>query len=279
MTDDATAPPGAAQGTPRSPIQVIDRSVALLHALADAGPGGLALKDLTTAVGLRPSTGRTLLSALVTHGLVRQSEPERRYLLGPTFFQLNRAYVEQSDLASVAAPVLRELWLATDETVHLSVLKDARRVDLSVLVSQQLLNINPTVARFTDDGAALPFRTAAGKILFAGQSAARRAAMLEGAPWRAALDRTPAELDDLVEQVLAQGYATNFEEEEPGVCGVAAPVRDHTGRTIAALCVGYPSVRHSPLHAEALRTAVVESAAELSALLGAVTRKTAEEST
>ncbi|WP_163543216.1 IclR family transcriptional regulator [Occultella kanbiaonis] len=266
-TDDTATAPGT--GAQRSSIQVIDRTVALLRALAGAGPGGLALKDLTAAVGLRPSTGRTLLSALVTHGLARQSEPERRYLLGPTFFELNRSYVEQSDLASVAAPVLRELWLATDETVHLSVLKDARRVDLSVLVSQQLLNINPTVARFTDDNAVPPFRTAAGKILFAGQSAQRRAAMLEVAPWRAAVDRTPAELEELVEQVLTQGYATNYEEEEPGVCGVAAPVRDHTGRTVAALCVGYPSVRHSPLHAEALRTAVVESATALSALLGA----------
>ena len=53
----------------RSSIQVIDRTVAMLRAIAEAGGNGLALKDITAAAGLRPSTGRTLLSALA--GLVR----------------------------------------------------------------------------------------------------------------------------------------------------------------------------------------------------------------
>ncbi|SEE86202.1 IclR family transcriptional regulator [Ruania alba] len=262
------------QSTPqaaRSSIQVIDRSVAMLRAIAQAGPGGLALKSLTASAGLRPSTARTLLSALATHGLVRQRDPERHYLLGPTFFELNRAYVEQTDLASVATPVLRELWEKTDETVHLSVLKDGHRVDLAVLVSRQLLNINPTVARFDTATATVPFHTAAGKVLFAELDDARRDHLLTSAPWRSNVSESKAQLAALVSAVRQQGFATNVEEEAAGVCGVAAPVRDHSGAVVAALCIGYPSVRSTPAHQEAMRSAVLDAADTLSALLGART--------
>lgn len=252
----------------RSSIQVIDRSVAMLRAIAGAGGNGLALKDITAAAGLRPSTGRTLLAALATHGLVRQSGAGKAYLLGPTFFELNRSYVAQADLASVAAPVLQDLWTSTQETVHLSVLKDGHRVDLSVLVGPQLLNVNPTSAHFDDPFATPPFGTAAGKVLFAGLLPEERSRLLARAPWRDAVPGTDEEIFARADAVADQGYATNHEEDAPGVCGVAAPVTDHTGRTVAALCIGYPAVRRSATHDESLRAAVVDAADHLSALLG-----------
>lgn len=261
----------ALQGV-RSSIQVIDRSVALLTVIAGAGASGIALKNLTAAVGLRPSTARTLLSALVAHGLVRQAPGTRYYLLGPTFFNLNRAYAARSDLASVAAPVIEDLWKQTKETVHLSVLKGDRRVDLAVLVSPQLLNINPTSGHFEDELPTPPYLTAAGKVLFAGCTREQRADMLERAPWRklpASTKLSAADVQRLAEEVAAAGYATNYEEEAPGVCGVAAPVIDHSGRTVAALCIGYPSVRHTPEYDQTMREAAVAAAQYLSSLLGA----------
>jgi DNA-binding IclR family transcriptional regulator len=238
-------------------IQALDRSVALLEALSAAGPQGVSLKQLTETVGLRASTGRTLLSSMVEHGLVAQNEQTRRYLLGPLVFELERQYVAQSDLSAVAAPVLRKLWKDTRETVHLAVLQGSRRVDIAVLVSPQLLNINPTTPPSTNEAAPL-YRTAAGKVLLA------------AAPWTARQDDVPANLFEEMDRVREQGYATNFEEEAVGVCGVAAPVHDHSGRTVAALCLGYPSVRHDPAHDAVLRSAVMDAAAELSALLGCV---------
>lgn len=269
MDDESAEHEVVAVAATRSPIQVIDRSVALLTEIAAAGAVGISLKDLTATVGLRSSTARTVLSALVAHGLVRQVE--RHYLLGSTFFDLNRSYVAQSDLATVGTPVLRDLWRATSETVHLSLLKDAQRVDISVLVSPQLLNINPTSARFEDGPVAPPYRTAAGKVLLAGLTREQRETLLASAPWQRAGTGglSDDEVHAMAEQVVAQGYATNLEEEAQGVCGVAAPVANHTGTTVAALCVGYPTVRHTPNHSEALRIAVMRSAAEFSALLGA----------
>ena len=245
-------------------IQALDRSVALLEELAQAGPHGCSLKQLTDSVGLRASTGRTLLASMVEHGLVAQNEQTRRYLLGPLVFELERQYVARSDLSAVAAPVLRQLWEDTAETVHLSTLQGNRRVDIAVLVSPQLLNINPTTLPLTGEITPL-HRTAAGKVLLA------------DAPWPLQQADVPAHVRAELEQVREQGYATNFEEEAAGVCGVAAPVRDHSGRTVAALCIGYPSVRHDPAHDAMLRSAVMDAAKQLSARLGDAAGERVEE--
>ncbi|GAA4890383.1 IclR family transcriptional regulator [Tessaracoccus lubricantis] len=252
----------------RTPIQVIDRAIALLSALAEAGAGGVPLKDLTAAVGLRPSTARTLLAALVTHGMVRQEETSRRYQLGSAFLRLSQRYVARSDLTSIAAPILRELWQKSRETVHLSILANAQRVDLMVLVSPQILNINPTAGRLPDTPSTPPYLTAAGKVLLAGWMEAERSALFDRAGWAEAV-RSREGVEAMLEQVASSGWAINQEEEEPGVCGVAAPVRDHTGRVIAALCIGYPSVRYTREYEEMLRLSVIDAAEELTSLLGA----------
>jgi DNA-binding IclR family transcriptional regulator len=258
------------QGVQRSPIQAIDRAMAMLEVIANAGPDGVPLKALTTAVGLHASTGRTLLSSLVIHGLADQHEGSRRYVLGSRFLELNRLYVSRADLAAVSAPVVRDLWEHTRETVHLSVLQNLQRVDLAVLVSPQLLNINPTPARVTDASVVPLFRTAAGKVLLVGLPADELDAVLaEALSSRTRHGLSRNEVVRQLARIREQGYATNFEEEAAGVCGVAAPVRDHTDRIVAALCVGYPSVRHSDEHDRMLRGSVIEAAGRLSALLGA----------
>lgn len=244
----------------------------MLDVIATAGAAGISLSTLTTQVGLRASTGRTLLSALVIHGMVAQIPATRRYVLGSKFFELNRTYVLQLDLGSVAGPVVRRLWEITGETVHLATLQHERRVDLAVLVSPQLLNINPTAVGSPGAPVEPLVHTAAGKVLLAGLDTADRQRILDRAPESVDLSHTRDELA----RVQRDGVATNHEEEASGVCGVAAPVKDHTSRVVAALCIGYPSVRRTDEHEASLRVAVVAAAAELSALLGAATAPVAE---
>ncbi|MFC7623014.1 IclR family transcriptional regulator [Microlunatus sp. GCM10028923] len=253
----------------KSPIQAIDRAVALLEAVAHAGPQGASLKELSEATGLHASTGRTLLSSLMINGLVDQLARNRRYVLGTRLIEFNRIYVAQADLSAVAAPIMRQLWEDTAETVHLSVLQNDLRVDIAVLVSPQLLNVNPTAARFAEAGPSSLYRTAAGKVLLAGLSDDGIRATLDSPRFADAHHALPVEqVLELTAGVRAQGHATNFEEEVAGVCGVAAPVSDSRGVTIAALCIGYPAVRHAPDYDASLLAAVTAGAKQMSRLLG-----------
>ncbi|UED83216.1 IclR family transcriptional regulator [Streptomyces profundus] len=268
VEEDRSEPAGGTPGgAVKSPIQTIDRVTALLECLAGAGPAGIGLSQVTDAVGLRASTGRTLLSALVMHGLVAQIESTRRYVLGPRFFELNRTYTLQNDLGAVAAPVLRDLWETSRETVQLATLQHGRRVDVSVLVGPQLLNVNPTTMRSAPEPVGPLIHTAAGKVLLAGLPDVERDRLLSSG--HAEFDRARV-LSELA-AVARDGFATNHDEEVAGVCGIAAPVRDHNGRVVAALCLGYPSARRTPEHESRLREATIASAAELSRLVGAPT--------
>ncbi|GAB3630916.1 IclR family transcriptional regulator [Microbacterium shaanxiense] len=262
---DAIRDESAETNVAKSPIQSIDRTVALLEAIAAAGPAGAPLSSVTATAGVHASTGRTLLTALMVHGLVAQIDSTRRYVLGPRFFELNRTYTLQHDLGAVAAPILRGLWEHSNETVHLATLQHGRRVDIAVLVSPQLLNINPSAMRASASPIHPLLHTAAGKVLLAGMPGDERDRILDSASAEA--DR--AEIDQELATVLGAGFATNHEEEVAGVCGIAAPVRDHNGRTVAAMCVGYPTARQSGEYEARLRESTVEAAAELSRMLGA----------
>lgn len=256
----------------RSPIQAIDRAVAILSVLSEVGPGGLPLRTLALDVGLHTSTAHTLLNALVTHGLAGQDEGSRRYRLGSRFLELNRIYMARADIASIAAPVVQALWDETSETVHLAVLQNFQRVDLTVLASPQILSVFPSNGRRDESPSVTLHRTAAGKVLLAGLSDA------ELDSYVARCDLTPATAHTLTdrEDVRAElntardrGYAVNHEEEAIGVRGVAAPVRDALGNTVAALCIGYPSARSTEDNDLALRQAVIAAAGRLSRSMGA----------
>ncbi len=56
-------------------------------------------------------------------------------------------------------------------------------------------------------------------------------------------ERTPATVDELYQRIratAAQGYALSEASFERGISAISAPVRDHTGRIVAALTVTVP---------------------------------------
>lgn len=261
-------------GVPKTSIQTIDRAVAMLEQIAQAGPSGISPSALAQSVGLLLSTSRSLLSSLMAHGFVDQ-HADRKYVLGAGFLEVHRIYAAQVDLATVAAPILREVWEDTRETVHLSVLRNDRRIELSVLVSPQVLNVNPSSgARSASQPEASLFYTAAGKMLLTSldddhlSRILKRAGSLVGREGAIGLKQARA----VISQVRAQGYATNRDEDVAGVCGVAAPVFDDQDKLCATLCIGYPTIRRTDEYESGLRSRVINAAEQLSQLLGRPTQ-------
>jgi IclR family pca regulon transcriptional regulator len=60
----------------------------------------------------------------------------------------------------------------------------------------------------------------------------------------------PDALRERLEVVRAQGWCLARDEIEPGICGMAAPVMDPAGRTVAALSVSTRSDRISAVTAK-----------------------------
>jgi DNA-binding IclR family transcriptional regulator len=72
----------------------------------------------------------------------------------------------------------------------------------------------------------------------------------------------------MLDEVRRQGYATNVSSFREGVCGLAAPIRDHTGAVVASVGCCVPESRFGDDHIAALREPTAHAAAAISRELG-----------
>jgi DNA-binding IclR family transcriptional regulator len=211
--------------TTTSDVQVLDRAVAVLHAL-EAGPASLA--ELVAATSLPRATTHRLATALEHHGLVSR-DAQGRFVLGPTLGRLGAASAGAPSLAALAVPALEVLRDTTGESVQLYVRRGDERVCVVSLESPHSLR---TIVRV---GAvmALPLGSA-GRVL-SGEAAG------------------------------SGGWVESVEEREAGVASVSAAVFDRrraTGaRVAAAVSVSGPIERVSRQPGLRYGEAVVRSAA------------------
>ncbi len=212
-----------------SGVGVLDKAVALLHALEERGALGLA--DLRAAVGLPRATTHRLAVALEHHGLVRRDN-EGRFELGLGLVGLGRAAAERLPVATAALPAMEALRDRTGESVQLYVLEGSgRRCVVSLQSTHGLRWIVP-------EGALLPLeRGSAGRVLTA-------------PPGR----RNP-------------GWVESVEEREKGVASVSAPVYGRSGTVVAALSVSGPVERLTRSPGRLLGKVVVAAAADIAVRL------------
>jgi DNA-binding IclR family transcriptional regulator len=80
--------------------------------------------------------------------------------------------------------------------------------------------------------------------------------------------RSASQLRLHLDTVRKQGFAIDDEEFEAGLRCVGAPVRDHSGRVVAAISIAGPAFRITRERLPTLVEQVVNAAAELSVCLG-----------
>ena len=241
--------PPLSGGHPPSPgVGVLDKSVAILAALAEEG--ALSLSGLVAATGLSRPTAHRLAAALEAHRLVGRDDAGR-YRLGLRLLGWAGAVRAEHGLMEAARPVLAGLRDETGESAQLFVRDGDSR--LCVAASERPAGLRDTVPV----GAVLPVdRGSGGKVLLA--FAADGAARFPGVD--------PAEL----ESIRRRGWAASVAEREDGVCSVSAPVLDSGGRVHAALGVSGPINRLGRQPQRILAAPVLAAARELERRAGLV---------
>ena len=221
-------------------VGVLDKSVAILAALAEEGP--LSLAGLVEATGLSRPTAHRLAAALESHRLVGR-DGAGRYRLGLRLLGWAGAVSTELGLVEAARPVLEALRDETGESAQLFVRDGDSR--LCVAASERPAGLRDTVPV----GAVLPIdRGSAGKVLLAfGPDAGR----------------FPGLAADELETVRRRGWAASVAEREEGVCSVSAPVLGPGGRLHAAVGVSGPINRLGRQPGKRLAAPVVAAAREL----------------
>lgn len=201
-----------------SGVGVIDKSAAILEALAARGP--LSLGDLVEATAIPRPTAHRLAVALGAHGLVGRDD-FGRFVLGVRLAAwgglvdaLPASFLEE------AADVLAALRDETGESAQLYVRDGDRRV--CVAAAERPSGLRDTVPV----GARL--------ALTAGSGAKVLLAWADPASWPSGVDA------NALRAVRQKGWAASVAEREAGVASVSAPVRDRDAAVVAALSVSGP---------------------------------------
>lgn len=210
-----------------------------MRLLTELGEGERTLEQLAAVLDVHKSTALRLLRPMEDERIV-QRDAAHRYRLGPQLFALAGLALEQRGVRAVAAPHLAELNAATGQTVHLAAYEGGEVVYIDKYDSRH------PVRMYSRIGLRTPLHCAAvSKVLLAELPPAERqkvVAEIEFTGFTANTLSTPEALLAELDAVAAQGWAQDHAEHESFVNCIAAPVRDVTGRVVAAVSLSVPDV-------------------------------------
>ncbi|MGY1581889.1 IclR family transcriptional regulator [Streptomyces sp. MN13] len=261
-TEAGSAARQGGRGAP-SAVQSVDRAVSVLEILARHGEAGVT--EIADELEVHKSTAFRLLGVLENRGLVAQAKDRGKYYLGAGVLRLAGAAAVRLDISQEGVPVCRELADELGETVNIAVLDD----DAAVNIMQARGTASVTAQNWL--GRRTPLHaTSSGKVLFAHMPPTLREGLL-ARPLPRFTDRTVTGASMLrgeLEAVVEQGYGVTVEELELGLAAVAAPVRAHDGKVIAAISVSGPVYRLNADRLPELAKRTVAAGAELSRRMG-----------
>ena len=169
------------------------------------------------------------------------------------------------DVSNLGLPLLGALRDQTQESVHLAILAQTSIMYLYNVESAQAIGTRSYL------GARKPaFCTSEGRVLLAFGSPDQVAAVLK----ERLVARTPNTNTDpkallrSLDEVRQAGYVIDDEESEIGMRGVAAPIRDISGKVVAAVGLAGPTQRLTKKELRRLVPQVITTADAISARMG-----------
>lgn len=256
---------GDGAGEPASAISVLNKAMQVLALFESLRPA-LTLKQVVDETGLPKTTAFRLLNGLVDHGLCEFDSAAQTYSLGFRVLHLADIRRRQTDVHSIAMPVMREIRDVIGETVVLSVRSGEHRVHIDVVEG-----LHP-MRRSADLGVSAPLHAgAASKVLLAGMEDDEIERYLSNAALTKFQANTITDKKALwreVHTIRQKGYAESKGELITGGRALAAPIKDHGGRTVGVIDILTPEQRYSPQQREDCIRVLLERTQQVSARLG-----------
>lgn len=246
----------SAPGDERYLVPALIRGLTILQRLSGE-TRGLTLSEVAAALGVTRSSAYRLLFTLGHLGFVVFDADTKTYALGPEVLRLGYGYLASRDLVEVATPHLVRLRDRTGWSAHLGELQGRDVVYLARVATRR------SIASTVHVGTRLPARaTTMGRILLSGLTSDEVRDLYRDQPYSS--EAGQGSLADLEAQLAgdrANGVVVQNSGYEPGVASVAAPVRDTSGKIIAAINISAVALLttetdlQGPLMAEVVATA------------------------
>ena len=244
LTPESTAPLAAQldefQGDPNF-MTSLARGLLVIQAFSDRRLQ-LSISQLSKRTGLSRASVRRCLYTLTKLGFAG-ADDGRSFYLRPRVLALGHSYLSSMPLATAAQPILEHLSQILHESCSIALLDGTEIVYLARANVTRIMSIDLGV------GTRLPaFCTSIGRVLLANLPPEELESMLSRIELVRYTEKTLTSVEKL-RQVMAtvrtEGYAIIDQELELGLRSMAVPVRNPTGRVVAAVNVGAHAQRVS----------------------------------
>lgn len=217
-------------------IRVLERSCQILNCFTRREPEK-SLTEISREVSLNKSTTFRILGTLESMGWVTRNSKTGLYRLGLELFEIGSRAISGLNFYGISQPHLEQLVKVTGQTAHLGV-----RDGSEVLYVNKVEKPGAFISQPSAIGLRLPlYCTGMGKVLLAFSDDIDEALeKMYAANLKKFTRNTITKKSDLLEElgnVRALGYAVDDEEVQLGLRCVAAPIKDHSKKLVAAISV------------------------------------------
>ncbi|MFC9995452.1 IclR family transcriptional regulator [Nocardia sp. NPDC127526] len=256
----------AASGKRPYQVEALAKGLRVLGLFSERRPA-LSLSEIAAETGIPMPTAFRMAATLVTEGFLEQLA-DGGYRPAAKVLTLGFAALRGLDPVQLADGPLHRLAGELDQTVNLGTLSDDQVLYLIRIRNNDLISANIQV------GSRLPaVHSSIGKMLLSDLNGTELDRLLTETSFLGQAGpnafRTREELDVALAEIRNRGWAMQDEEFAYGLRSVAAPIRDASGKVVAAANVAVPA-REFPTRRlrQELLPRLLATCAEISVLLG-----------
>lgn len=223
----------------------IPTNLRLLLVMEEIAKAGTPLRpmQLSLALGLPKPTIHRLLQTAETEGFLQRDMDGRSYGPGPRLRQIAVHTMSSERLRTGRLAILKEIAESIGETCNLATPDREGMTYLDRVETKWPLRIQLPI------GTQVPFHcTASGKMYLSTLRERTLDAVLTSKPLERHTEKSITSADDIrreISQTRKRGFALDDEEFMSGMCAIAVPINDSTGRLMATLSVHAPTQRYS----------------------------------
>ena len=236
----------------------------VLEALCEGKAAGVT--ELSNQLDIKPSTMHRFLSVLTDLDYVQKDASTGKYYATLKIFQLGVSVRNKMSLISIARPHMEELGEMLFETVNIAVFAQNSVVVIDRVQSPETLRTNIIV------GQHLPaYCTAFGKVFLAVMPEKELDRYLKEITLNPLTAQTITQAEVLraeLAKVARDGFAVDNRELDENIRCIASPIRDESGKVIAALSISGPTSRMKMVRLKTLMKTIMDISSEISQKLG-----------
>ncbi|AXF56763.1 IclR family transcriptional regulator [Salicibibacter kimchii] len=212
-------------------LSSVRNALKILHSFTMNHPQK-GVRELAKELGIGKSSVQRILITLASEGFVKKDNETNKYELGVSVLGLSSIVLANIELHTESLPEIKKLAERCQLTCHLVVLENLEIVYVHKEEGRYSINLPSYSGLYNHSHC-----TSSGKLLLAYSDPAFREVLIE----RGLTQFTPNTITnptifrDELRHIYKKGYSVSNEEFQIGVNSISTPIRDHSGKVIAAV--------------------------------------------